>query len=182
MDNQYVNIEKKGTRVDSLIPVNENALMYRLRPMASFIEKKSPDPYRRKRRMLPDLHILADADFCYLTTTGRVSGRPHTIEIWFALYEHTLYMLSGAGDRSDWVKNALSSPEVQVKINEIVCSGLARVVNGVEEDALARKLVSNKYTPRSFSSGLRRFGCLKNASIDCITDSKAQKPAVEESG
>jgi len=99
--------------------------------------------------MLPDLQILADADYCYLTTTGRVSGRPHTIEIWFALHEHTLYMLSGARDRSDWVKNTLRSPAVQVKINEIVFSGQARVVKGVEEDAFARSLVSAKYTPRS---------------------------------
>ena len=99
--------------------------------------------------MLPDLHILADADYCYLTTTGRVSGRPHTIEIWFALHEHTVYMLSGAGDRSDWVKNILHSPAVQVKINGIMFSGQARVVNGVAEDASARTLVSTKYTPRT---------------------------------
>jgi len=99
--------------------------------------------------MLPELPILADADFCYLTTTGRVSGRPHTIEIWFALHGHTLYMLSGARDRSDWVKNVLRSPVVQVKINEIVFSVQARVVDGVEEDALARTLVTTKYTPRS---------------------------------
>src|SRR5260370_8330717 len=116
--------------------------------MASFIEKKPPEPFRRKRRMLPELPILADADFCYLTTTGRVSGRPHTIEIWFALHGHTLYMLSGARDRSDWVKNALRSPAVQVRINGIAFSGQARVVNGVEEEALARTLLTTKYTPR----------------------------------
>jgi hypothetical protein len=38
---------------------------------------------------------------CYLTTTGRVSGRPHTIEIWFALQDRTLYVLSG------WRRSAL---------------------------------------------------------------------------
>ncbi len=108
--------------------------------------------------MLPDLQILADADFCYLTTTGRVSGRPHTIEIWFALHGRTLYLLSGARDGSDWVKNTLRSSAVQVKINEIVFSGQARVVDGVEEDALARTLVSNKYTPRS-SDDLRDWSC-----------------------
>ena len=27
----------------------------------------------------------ADDDFCYLTTTGRVTGEPHEIEIWFAV-------------------------------------------------------------------------------------------------
>jgi hypothetical protein len=28
---------------------------------------------------------LADRPFCYLTTSGRLSWRPHVIEIWFAL-------------------------------------------------------------------------------------------------
>jgi hypothetical protein len=41
-----------------------------------------------------NLRTLAGEDFCYLTTTGRVTGRPHTIEIWFALEGGTLYTLS----------------------------------------------------------------------------------------
>jgi hypothetical protein len=28
---------------------------------------------------------LAAADYCYVTTTGRVTGNPHTIVIWFVL-------------------------------------------------------------------------------------------------
>lgn len=35
--------------------------------------------------MTLDVSQLADETFRYLTTTGRISGRPHTIEIWFAL-------------------------------------------------------------------------------------------------
>jgi hypothetical protein len=35
--------------------------------------------------MPADPRDLADEEFCYLTTTGRVTGRPHEIEIWFAL-------------------------------------------------------------------------------------------------
>ncbi len=99
--------------------------------------------------MLPDFQALANADYCYLTTAGRVSGAPHTIEIWFALNGHTLYMLSGAGDKADWVKNALYLPTVQVKINDIVFPGQARLVNDEEEDAIARRLVAEKYIPRS---------------------------------
>jgi deazaflavin-dependent oxidoreductase (nitroreductase family) len=98
--------------------------------------------------MNDDLQLLADDDFCYLTTIGRRSGRPHTIEIWFALSEHTLYLLSGGRDRADWVKNALNQPEVQVKIRQQVYTGQARLVRDEQEDALARKLVYNKYTPR----------------------------------
>jgi hypothetical protein len=31
------------------------------------------------------LEGLAEEDYCYLTTTGRVSGEPREIEIWFGL-------------------------------------------------------------------------------------------------
>jgi len=99
--------------------------------------------------MSHNLKQLAEADFCYLTTTGRISGRPHTIEIWFAIHGQTLYMLSGDLDKSDWVKNALRSPTVQVKINNSKFTGTARLVSDPEEDTLARKIVFEKYTPRS---------------------------------
>ena len=99
--------------------------------------------------MSKELLELANEDFCYLTTTGRISGRPHTIEIWFAIHEQTLYMLSGGRDKSDWVKNALQNPTVQVKINSTLFTGTVRLITGIEEDALARKIVFEKYAPRS---------------------------------
>ena len=93
----------------------------------------------------------AAAPFCYLTTTGRVSGRPHTIEIWFALQGRTLYLLSGGGDRSDWVRNLLARPEVTVRIGRRDAPALAaraRVVDpGSDEDDRARRLVTGKYQP-----------------------------------
>jgi deazaflavin-dependent oxidoreductase (nitroreductase family) len=99
--------------------------------------------------MTDDLENLAGEDFCYLTTTGRVSGRPHTIEIWFALKGYTLFMLSGGMDRSDWVKNALRLPDVTVRIKNKVFAGKARLAKVVEEDALARQLLFEKYQPSS---------------------------------
>ena len=98
--------------------------------------------------MSPDLHQFADDDFCYLTTTGRVTGQPHTIEIWFALGGRTLYMLSGS-HTSDWLKNLLRVPDVAVRLGETIFSGRARVVTQADEDALARRLVLEKYAPRS---------------------------------
>jgi deazaflavin-dependent oxidoreductase (nitroreductase family) len=89
--------------------------------------------------------------FCYLATTGRVSGRPHTIEIWFALHDHTVYLLSGGGDRSDWVRNLLAHPEVTVRLGRRDAParpGRARVLTpGTAEDELARRLVADKYQP-----------------------------------
>jgi deazaflavin-dependent oxidoreductase (nitroreductase family) len=99
--------------------------------------------------MSHDLQKLAQEDFCYLTTIGRISGRPHTIEIWFAINEQTLYMLSGGRDKSDWVKNALQNPAVQIKINNSIFKGTARLIAGTEEDTLVRKIVFEKYMPRT---------------------------------
>ena len=98
--------------------------------------------------MSPLLDQFATDDFCYLTTTGRVTGQPHTIEIWFALDGNTLYMLSGSHS-SDWVKNLLRAPDVAVRLGETTFAGRARVVAQGDEDALARRLVLAKYTPRS---------------------------------
>ena len=91
---------------------------------------------------------IAGDDFCYLTTTGRVSGRPREIEIWFALENETLYMLSGGRDRSDWVRNLQRNPSVRVRIRGVERRGTARIVGDAAEDALARRLVFEKYRTR----------------------------------
>jgi deazaflavin-dependent oxidoreductase (nitroreductase family) len=91
---------------------------------------------------------LAHEDYCYLTTTGRVSGEPREIEIWFGLEGQTVYLLSGGGDRSDWVRNLTRDPRVSVRIAGQTFEGLARVVEGPEEEAGARELLFDKYAPR----------------------------------
>jgi len=107
--------------------------------------------------MLLDLHPLADEDFCYLTTIGRVTGQPRTIEIWFALHGQTLYMLAGDGRNAGWVKNLLHTPAVSVRIGKDQFTGSARVVEQAEEDALARQLVVGKYQPHD-SEDLSTWG------------------------
>ena len=89
-----------------------------------------------------------DEQFCYLTTVGRVSGKPHEIEIWFGIQGTTLYMLSGGRDRSDWVKNIRKQPAVQIRIGDRQLRGTARIVAaGTAEAALARRLLQSKYQP-----------------------------------
>lgn len=99
---------------------------------------------------MSELQQFVDEDYCYLTTTGRVSGNPHTIEIWFALHERTLYMLAGGRYSTDWVKNLQRKPEVQIRIRDTTYTCTARVVaDSDEEDMLARRLVVEKYQPRT---------------------------------
>lgn len=107
--------------------------------------------------MSRNLQAFAREDFCYLTTAGRTTGEPHEIEIWFALNGQTLYMLSGGRDRSDWVRNLKRTPEVSVRIGGEVFEGRARIVENAEEDALARRLLVEKYErwPGSLSNWRR---------------------------
>jgi len=102
---------------------------------------------------------LANEQFCDLTTTGRVTGRPHTIEIWFGLNGRTLYMLSGNGprERADWVRNLMKIPAVSVHIGESEFVGVGRIVDDAQEDALARRLLLEKYEP-TYSGDLSEWG------------------------
>lgn len=96
---------------------------------------------------MTDLRALAGEDFCYLTTTGRVTGSAHEIEIWFEIGPdgHTIFMLAGSGDRADWVRNLRRDPEVTVRLAGECFGGRARVVEDPEEDELARRLLVDKY-------------------------------------
>jgi deazaflavin-dependent oxidoreductase (nitroreductase family) len=100
-----------------------------------------------------DLRALDNEQFCYLTTRGRVTGRPHEIEIWFSHDGNTLYMLSDS-DRSDWVENLRRAPKVTIRIADETFDCHARVVEDGAEDELARSLLIEKYelNPGSLST------------------------------
>ena len=97
---------------------------------------------------MPGMSSIDDNVFCYLTTTGRVTGNPHEIEIWFARDRDTIYMLSGYGDRSDWVRNLIANGEAEVRIDGERREGRGRVIAEGDEQAIARRLVFEKYQPR----------------------------------
>ena len=97
---------------------------------------------------MTDERSPGELDYCYLTTTGRHTGTPHRIEIWFAISDAHVYLLSGAGDHSDWVRNLMISPEVVIEIGELRRTTRAHVVSDPDEDATARRLLVEKYRPR----------------------------------
>lgn len=96
---------------------------------------------------------MAD-DVCYLTTTGRRTGNPHTIEIWFGRDGDTLYLLSGGGEQADWVRNGRAQPDVSVRLGDTEHPARFRVVTDKDEDGLARRLLLEKY----FGGGTNEWG------------------------
>jgi deazaflavin-dependent oxidoreductase (nitroreductase family) len=100
---------------------------------------------------------LGAEQYCYLTTTGRSSGKPREIEIWFGLNGSTVYMLSGGRERSNWVRNLIADPAVAVRIGGRRFDGSARIVDDPDEDAVARSLVLDKYS-EGYSGDLGDYG------------------------
>ena len=87
----------------------------------------------------------ADLDFCYLTSTGRTSGKQRMIELWFGLEGDTVYFLSGGGESAQWVKNFLADDGVTVRLGRKTYFGKARLVKERDEDAKARRMLAAKY-------------------------------------
>jgi hypothetical protein len=102
--------------------------------------------------------VAAD-DYCYLTTTGRVTGRPHQIEIWYARAGETVYVLSGGRDRSDWVRNLVRTRSCTLRWEPVGPSipAHARVLTEPTGEAeRARELLFSKYQART-EDDLRRW-------------------------
>lgn len=57
-------------------------------------------------------------EYAYVTTSGRVTGRPHRIEIWFVVVDGSVWVNSGGGHRADWVKNITRDPSITLEIGD----------------------------------------------------------------
>jgi deazaflavin-dependent oxidoreductase (nitroreductase family) len=56
--------------------------------------------------------------FLYLTTTGRKTGKPHSIEIWYVEQGDCYVLCAEQREKSDWVKNVQANPNVQFYVAE----------------------------------------------------------------
>lgn len=94
--------------------------------------------------IISTLAALQDEEYCYLTTTGRVTGNPHDIEIWFAARNGSIYLMAG-NHKSDWVRNLLKTPQVTVRIGSQHFQAAARLVRDEQEEITARYMLAEKY-------------------------------------
>ena len=91
--------------------------------------------------------------YLYLTTTGRVTGQPREIEIWFTEHGGRFYLAAERGS-ANWVRNIQSQPQVRVRVGDAEFNAIARVVHNDREPRLAatvKALFDAKY---SWSDGL----------------------------
>ncbi len=92
-----------------------------------------------------------EPQFLYLTTTGRKSGKPHQIEIWFVEHDGAYYLVNEGKPQGDWVKNIVHDPKVIFGVGSRDAQPLSatgRVVDPEAEPELAaaaKALMDAKY-------------------------------------
>jgi deazaflavin-dependent oxidoreductase (nitroreductase family) len=65
-----------------------------------------------------EFDTLPHGNVLYLTTVGRKTGKPRTIEIWFVISQRRIYLLAERGLKAHWVRNIQANPEVTLQIDQ----------------------------------------------------------------
>jgi deazaflavin-dependent oxidoreductase (nitroreductase family) len=89
-----------------------------------------------------------EPEYLYLTTTGRWTGRPREIEIWFTTRDDRYYIVAEHGETSSWVRNIRHDARVTFRVGNRTFAGRARVVDAPSERELAadvRRRSARKY-------------------------------------
>ena len=86
--------------------------------------------------------------FLYLTTTGRKTGLPREIEIWYVESGGRYYLLAEKFFDAQWVRNIQKEPRVRVRVNGRERDATARILDQDRDRAfwdLAQRLGREKY-------------------------------------
>ena len=97
---------------------------------------------------MPTREDFTNLQYLYLTTTGRVSGQPREIEIWFVELDGKYYILAEHFQRAQWVQNIKREPRVQVRLGDRHFDATARVLDEQRDAAhwqRAQQLAREKY-------------------------------------
>jgi len=63
-----------------------------------------------------------------LTTTGRKSGQPRVTSLQYEQVGDTFYLGASRGLKSDWVRNILANPEVEIRLKSHCFRATAQVI------------------------------------------------------
>ncbi len=96
----------------------------------------------------------AEPLYLYLTTTGRRSGQPREIEIWFTRRAGRYYVIAENGARAQWVQPLMANPPVRWRVAGRAVSGRARVVVAGAEAALNAAVQARSRQKYGWGEGL----------------------------
>jgi len=89
----------------------------------------------------------------YLTTTGRVTGRPREIEIWFVEHAGRFYLIA-EHESANWVRNIRAQPRVKARVGDAEFDATARVMLSGREPQLTAAVKARFDAKYGWSDGL----------------------------
>ena len=96
----------------------------------------------------------ATVQYLYLTTTGRRTGLPREIEIWFTERDSRFYIIAEHGEDANGVRNLRANSRVRVRVADLEFTGTARLVDDGREPELAKAVKALSDAKYGWSSGL----------------------------
>ena len=78
------------------------------------------------------LHRPMKGVILLLTTTGRKSGKPHTIGLQYEMINGRYYLGAADGTRADWYRNILKNPDVEIQVGGNCIRAKAAVIGDDE--------------------------------------------------
>jgi deazaflavin-dependent oxidoreductase (nitroreductase family) len=94
-----------------------------------------------------------------LTTTGRKSGKPRITPLQYERFDGKIYFASAFGKKSDWLRNIMVNPEIEIQVKSERLFGKAEVITEPKRiaDYLSYRLEKHPLMMRMMihSSGLK---------------------------
>jgi Uncharacterized protein conserved in bacteria len=72
---------------------------------------------------------LQNDNIIEITVTGRSSGRPISLPIWFAPLGNKLYLIPVKGSDTEWFKNVLKRPSIRLAARGKTLTAIARPIS-----------------------------------------------------
>lgn len=95
-----------------------------------------------------------EPEFCYVTTTGWKSGKPHEIEIWFVSHDGAYYIVAEGREKAHWVQNIRHNPAISVRVGDQTYQGKGRAIDRAVEPELAAAVAAKMDAKYDWSDGL----------------------------
>lgn len=113
-----------------------------------------------------DLTLHTKQSTFRLTTTGRKSGRQHTVTIWFVVADaRHLYVQHVRGPTADWYKNLSKHPEVQIDFGG---GSLAARATPIADAAEVRRVLAQFRQKYIFAWVFQLLGMTKRAVVASV--------------
>lgn len=102
---------------------------------------------------------LVDNDMLLLTTTGRMTGRPHTVPLLYLREDERLVVIASYGGRPDhpeWYRNLVNEPTVTVQVDGRRSSMVATTMSADERSAWWPRIVDAWHDYATYQSRTSR--------------------------